>query len=119
MKKLSFLLGTLGGAMAGYVLSNNKLRRELSEVKDASTAAKILGKHLAADGQAVAREVTELAKQHHLDDRLSEGKKYAEKYYVTAKKELKKFVGAQAKQAKSAAKKAGKKAVKKVKSMVR
>lgn len=119
MKKLSFLLGTLGGAMAGYVLSNNKLRRELMASKDASAAAKVLGKHLAADGQTVAKEVKEIAKEHHFDEHLVEGKRYAKKYYVSAKKELTKFIGKQAKKASAKAKRAGKKAVRKVKSMVK
>ncbi len=119
MKKLSFLLGTLGGAMAGYVLSNSKLRKELMGVKDTSSAAKVLGKHLSADGQTVAAEVRELARQHHLGAHLAEGKKYARKYYVSAKKELTKFLGTQAKQATKVAKRVSRRAVRKAKSMVR
>ncbi len=60
MKKLSFLVGTLGGAMAGYVFSNKKLREQLVNAKDPSAAAKILGKHLSEDGQVVAKEVGSL-----------------------------------------------------------
>lgn len=119
MKKLTFLLGTLGGAMAGYVFSNNKLRKELAEAPDAATAAKILGKHLSSDGQTVAKEVGVLAKQYHLDDRLDDGKKYARKYFDSAKKELTKFVSKQASQATKAAKRTGKKAVRKVRGLVR
>ena len=43
MKKLSLLLGTLGGATAGYLFSNKKLRDQLSGAKDAEEAARILG----------------------------------------------------------------------------
>jgi len=92
MKKLSFLLGTVGGALAGYVFSNKKLRTELGKTKDAAEAAKILGKHLAKDGQTVAREVGELAEQYHLDDRVAEGKEYVTSYYKTAKAEAQKFL---------------------------
>ena len=92
MKKLSFLLGTVGGALAGYVLSNNKLRAELQKAEDASEAAKILGKHLSKDGEAVAKEVGQLAEQYDLDDKLQNGKKYVKSYYKSAKEEVKKFL---------------------------
>ncbi len=115
MKKLSFLLGTLGGAMAGYVFSNKKLREQLLGAKDTSAAAKILGKHLAEDGQVVAKEVRDLAEQHGLDDRIADGRKYVEQYYSSAKDEVQKFIGAKVKQATKVAVKAKKHAVKKVK----
>lgn len=113
MKKLSFLLGTLGGAMAGYVFSNKKLRAELMEAKDATQAAKVLGKHLSADGQKVAKEVQELAKEHDLDGRLAEGKKYVQEYYSSAKDEVQSFLGAKVKEASRAAKRATKHVTKK------
>ncbi len=119
MKKLSFLLGTVGGALAGYVLSNQKLRDQLMKAKDASAAAKILGKHLSEDGQVVAKEVGQLAEQYELDDKIAEGKKYVKSYYDSAKVEVKKFVGAQTKMAKKTAMKAGKSAVKKAKKMMK
>ena len=92
MKKLSFLLGSLGGVMAGYVFSNTKLRTELMKAKDTSAAAKILGRHLSADGQTVAKEVQQLAEQHHMDKHVADGKKYVQKYYKTAKDEVQKFI---------------------------
>lgn len=104
MKKISFLLGTVGGALAGYVLSNKKLRAELSETKDATEAAKILGKHLSKDGQTVAKEVGELAEQYHLDDRVAEGKSYVAKYYKSAKSEAQKFLKKKVKEATNAVK---------------
>lgn len=100
MKKLTFLLGTLGGAMAGYVFSNKKLRNEMMEAKDSSEAAKILGKHLSTDGQIVAKEVRQLAEQHGLDGRIAEGKQYVQDYYSSAKDEVQKFLGAKMKEAK-------------------
>lgn len=119
MKKLSFLLGTLGGAMAGYVFSNKKLRDQLMAAKDASAAAKILGKHLSEDGQVVAKEVRQLAEEHNLDDRIADGRKYVQNYYESAKGEVQKFLGAKVKQATSVASKAKKHAVKKVKKALR
>lgn len=92
MKKLSFLLGTVGGALAGYVLSNQKLRDQLVKAKDAAQAAKILGKHLSQDGQIVAKEVGQLAEQYDLDDKLAGGKKFVKDYYTSAKKEVTKFI---------------------------
>jgi len=102
MKKLTFLLGTVGGAMAGYVFSNKKLRNEMLEAKDSKEAAKILGKHLSNDGQVVAKEVRQLAEQHGLDDRIADGKEYVQEYYSSAKDEVQKFLGAKVKEAKRA-----------------
>ena len=123
MKKLSFLLGTLGGAMAGYVFSNKKLRTELQNANDAGAAARILGKHLAEDGEIVAKEAKRFAEQHNLDAKIAEGRKFAQKYYDSAKDEVQKYIGSKSKQVVKVAKKAGKKAVKatvkKVKRMVK
>ncbi len=123
MKKLSFLLGSLGGVMAGYVFSNTKLRTELMKAKDASAAAKILGRHLSSDGQTVAKEVQQFAEQHHMDKHVSDGKKYVQKYYRTAKDEVQKFLSAKVQDATKVARKAvikGKKQVaRKMKAMAR
>jgi hypothetical protein len=115
MKKLTFLLGSLGGAMAGYVFSNKKLRDQLVNAKDASDAAKILGKHLSADGQVVAKEVRQLAEQHGLDDRIADGKQYVQSYYTSAKNDVKQFLSSKTNEATKMASKAKKSAVKTVK----
>jgi hypothetical protein len=119
MKKLSFLLGTVGGALAGYVLSNGKLRDELTKAKDATAAAKILGKHLAADGETVAKEVGTLAKEYKLDDKLAEGKKYIKEYYKTAKDEVKGLITTTGTDAKKKTITVAKKVVKNVKKAVK
>lgn len=100
MKKLSLLLGSLGGVMAGYVFSNKKLRNELMDAKDASAAAKILGKHLSADGGQVAKEVKTFVNSQDWEKTLAQGKKYAAKYYKTSKKEVEKMVKLGTKEAK-------------------
>ena len=61
--------------MAGYVFSNTRLRAELMRAKDGKAAARILGRHLASDGQTVAKEVQQLAEEHHLDAHVAQGKK--------------------------------------------
>lgn len=119
MKKLSFLLGTLGGALAGYVFSNGKLRTDLRKAEDATDAAKILGKYIAKDGEHVAKEVGELAEQYELDARVADGKKYVQKYYDSAKKEVQRFLGAKAEEAMKSVSKAKKEAVKKVRSLAK
>lgn len=119
MKKISFLLGTVGGALAGYVLSNKKLRTELRDAKDATAAAKILGRHLSHDGQVVATEVRELAEEHHLDDRLAEGRKYVKNYYKSAKEDVQDFLGAKVKEATKTAIKAKRSVGRKVRAAMR
>ncbi len=100
MKKLTLLLGSLGGALAGYVFSNKQLRHDLAKAKDAQAAAKILGKHLSNDGQAVGKEVTQFVKSDHFQDKMSEAKKYAKDYYTKSKKEVEKMMKQGTKEAK-------------------
>ncbi len=115
MKKISLLLGALGGAMAGYVFSNQKLRNELSEAKDAEAAAQILGKHMKSDGKKIGKEVWDFVQSDEVQKNINHAKKYAEKQFKTAKTEVQKYMKKEAKQLKSAAKSAAKKAVKRAK----
>ena len=85
----------------------------MMKAKDASEAAKILGKHLASDGQTVAKEVQQLAEQHHIDHHVAEGKKYVQQYYKTAQDEVKKFITTKVKPTMKAATKGKKAAPKK------
>ena len=119
MKKLSLLLGTLGGAMAGYVFSNSKLREELTGAKDAEAAGKILAKHLAKDGKQLGHEVKKFAESDEVQDNLKKAKEYAQ---TTVKKfqgeltsmmkegkdEMKKMVKKEVSKGKKAVKKATK-----------
>jgi hypothetical protein len=88
MKKLSLLLGTLGGAMAGYIFSNSKLREELSGAKDAETAGKILAKHLQHDGKQLGKEVQEFAKSDVVKDNLKKAKHYVQANAKKLRKDL-------------------------------
>ena len=109
MKKISLLLGSLGGAMAGYIFSNKKLRQQLADAKDAGAAAKILGKHLASDGEQVAKEVTRFVGSHDWEGTMNTGKKYAVKYYQASKREVQKMMRKGKKEAKILVSKAKKK----------
>lgn len=120
MKKLSLLVGALGGAMAGYVFSNNKLREDLSSAKDAEEAGKILAKHLQKDGQQIGKEIHQFVKSDAVQDNVEKAKKYADAQLKKLKGDLKgmmakgeKKVAATSKKAAAQAKKTVKKAVKK------
>ncbi len=110
MKKVSLLLGTLGGAMAGYLFSNKKLREELTNAPDAQQAAKILGKHLSQDGDKLAKDVKEFVESDSVQKSIKQAKVYANKQYVSAKKEVKKLVKKGEKEAMNMAKQMKKKA---------
>ena len=92
MRKLSFLLGTLGGALAGYLLSNPKLRDELTKAKDAETAARRLGEYLQRDGKKIAKEVKNFIESDDVQRNLGKAKKFAQQKLHAAKKEVEKFV---------------------------
>lgn len=77
MRKVTLLLGALGGAMAGYVFSNKTLRDELSNAKDAEAAGKVLAKHLAKDGKQVGKEVKNFIESDEVQANLQKAKKYA------------------------------------------
>ncbi|MBP9750302.1 MAG: hypothetical protein KBC95_00470 [Candidatus Peribacteraceae bacterium] len=117
MRKYTLLFGALGGAMAGYLFSNDKLRKELATAKTADDASKILGKHLAQDGKKIGGEVKKFVDSDMVQDNMSKMKTYAQDYIEKAKDDVaalmksaeKKVMGAEKK-----AVKAVKKAVKKV-----
>ncbi len=88
MKKFSLLLGTLGGAMAGYILSNDKLRAELSKAKDPEAAAKLLGTHLSRDGHKIAKEVKSFAESDDVQKNLKKAKTFAQKKLAEAQKSV-------------------------------
>lgn len=92
MKKLSLLLGTLGGAVAGYLFSNNKLRDELGKAKSTEAAAKILARHLQSDGSKVGAEIQSFIRSEPVQQKFSQAKEYAKKELQVARQELKKLV---------------------------
>lgn len=115
MRKLTLLLGAMGGAMAGYVFSNKTLRQELADAKDAEAAGKVLAKHLAKDGKQVGHEVKRFIESDEVQDNLAKAKKYAMDQAKELQKNAMSLMKQGQKQAASYVKKTTKKAGKKVK----
>jgi len=85
-------MGAVGGAMAGYLLSNDKLREELMNAKNTDDAAKALGKHLQTDGKKVAGEMQRMAKSEEVQKNIKKAKKYALSQWSDAEKKMKGWV---------------------------
>ena len=119
MKKLSLLIGTLGGAMAGYLFSNQKLRKDLAGAKDAETAARLLGKHLQQDGKKLAAQAQEFVESEEVQKNLKKAKTYAQDTFEVARKELTNLVNRAEKAASDAAGEAGSSARKVARKAVR
>ena len=77
MRKLSLLVGALGGAMAGYLFSNTKLREELAGAKDPESAGKILAKHLQKDGKQLGTQVKKFVESDDVRKNLTKAKTFA------------------------------------------
>lgn len=88
MKKLSLLLGTLGGATAGYLFSNKKLREQIANAKDGEEAARLLGQHLQKDGKKLAKQMQDFIESEEVQKNITKAKTYAKKTVDDAKKEL-------------------------------
>ena len=70
MKKLSFVVSTLGGAVLGYLASNKKLREELSKAKSPDIAGKILASHLQKDGKHIGHELRSFLESAHMQKKI-------------------------------------------------
>jgi len=112
MKRFSLLVGTLGGAMAGYLLHNKKLRDQLANAKDAEEAAKLLGKHLQKDGKKIAKQVQDFVASEDVQKNVGKAKSFAKKKVSEAKVEMDALVCKGSCKAKKAAKKGATKAKK-------
>lgn len=104
MKKLSILIGTLGGALGGYLLSNTKLREGLMNAKDPEQAARILGKHLQQDGKKLAKDAQTFIESKEVQHNLKKARKFAEQKMNEAKKQVEVFMKKGQKKAVSAVK---------------
>ena len=105
MKKFSLLLGTLGGALAGYILSNEGLRKKMVEAPNAEAMAKMLGQQLTKDGKKIAKEVKVFVESDDVQKNFKKAKVFASKKLGMAQKELEYLVKKGAKEAKKYAKK--------------
>ena len=110
MRKFSLLLGTLGGALAGYILSNEKLRKQMADAPNAEAMAKMLGQQLTKDGKKVAKEVQTFVESDDVQKNLKKAKAFASKKLGVAQKELEKYAKKGMRQAKRYAKKGMKEA---------
>ncbi|MDB4979236.1 MAG: hypothetical protein JWM56_1422 [Candidatus Peribacteria bacterium] len=121
MRKVSLLLGTLGGALGAYLLSNKPLRDEMMKAKDGEAAAKALGKHLQKDSKMFVKEVKTFVESDDVQKNLQQAKKYTTEKMNEAKKGVKDMMnkstskmGVMMKKETKAATKAVNKVVKKV-----
>lgn len=114
MRKVSLLLGSLGGALAGYLLSNDKLRKALKNAKNAEEAAKTLGAHLSEDGKQFAKEVKTFVESDEFQKNLGKAKTFTTKKFGAAQKGFKSMV----KKGSKSASKMVKKGTKRVKEMM-
>ena len=114
MRKFSLLLGTLGGAVAGYILSNDTLRKKMAKAPNAEAMAKMLGQELTKDGKKIAKEVKTFVESDDVQKNLKKAKAFATKKLGVAQKELEKY----AKKGYKEAKKYAKKGMKEVKGMM-
>ena len=119
MKKLSLLLGTLGGGLAGYLFSNTTLRDQLAKAKDAEHAAKILGAHLQKDGKKLAKQVQVFMESDEVQNNIKKAKQFAQKKVEEASKELNAALSSGTKKAEKAAKREMKRVGAKAKKAVR
>ena len=78
--------------MAGYLLSNKKLREELSKAKDAEAAAKLLGRHLQRDGKKLAKQIQDFVESDDVQRNVKKAKDFTKKKVTEAKAELKDLV---------------------------
>lgn len=105
MKKLTYLLTTASGALAGYLFSNKKLRTDLRNSKNAEDAAKTLGKYLKADGKKIKKETEDFIHSKEVQDTIKKVKETAQSKVDQAKKEVQKLADKGKKKATTTAKK--------------
>lgn len=119
MKKLSLLIGTLGGAVAGYVFSNSRLRDELADADNAEEAARILGKHLQRDGKKVGDQVRDFLESPDVQKNVQKAKAFVQRSIRGMQKEVTRAVKKGEAQVECAARKTAKRVQKKAKHAVR
>ena len=119
MRKLSLLVGALGGALAGYVFSNAKLREELSHAKSAEDAAHVLGKYMQRDGQRLGKQVKELIHSEEVQRNVQKAKAFVQRSVDGATKEIQALTARGKDRAKTAIKRTASRAKKVAKKAVR
>lgn len=88
MKKLSFVVSALGGAVLGYLASNKKLREELSRAKGPDAAGKILASHLQKDGKHIGHELRSFLESAHMQKKIKGVSSLLQQQFQKAEGEL-------------------------------
>ncbi|OGJ54088.1 hypothetical protein A3D11_00600 [Candidatus Peribacteria bacterium RIFCSPHIGHO2_02_FULL_49_16] len=88
MRKLSILFSALGGAAAAYLVSNKKLRAELSKAKTTDDVGKILGKHLQQDGKKLGKDICDFLESDRVQNKIKQANVTAQKHFDIAEKEV-------------------------------
>ncbi|OGJ57487.1 hypothetical protein A3H22_04065 [Candidatus Peribacteria bacterium RIFCSPLOWO2_12_FULL_55_15] len=70
MKKFSFIISTLGGAVLGYLASNQRLREELTKAKGPNATRKILAGHLQKDGKRIGQDIRSFLESAHVQKKI-------------------------------------------------
>lgn len=88
MKKLSFVVSALGGAVLGYLASNQNLREELTKAKGPDAARKILASHLQKDGKRIGREIRSFLESAHVQKKIRGAQTLLQQQWQKAEGEL-------------------------------
>lgn len=88
MKKLSFVVSTLGGAVLGYLASNKKLREELSKARGPDAAGKILASHLQKDGKHIGHELRSFLESAHMQKKIQGVSRLLQQQFQKAEGEI-------------------------------
>ena len=92
MRKFSFLLSTLGGAIVGYLASNKKLRMELTKANSAEAAGKVFARHLQSDGKQIGKALKDFVESDKMQSQLTKAKSLVQHQFHKAEKELQSLV---------------------------
>ncbi|MBI2524221.1 hypothetical protein HYW11_03355 [Candidatus Peregrinibacteria bacterium] len=115
MKKLSFVVSALGGAVLGYLASNKKLREELSKAKNTDAVRKVLAHHLHKDGQSIGHELRSFLESGPMQKKIQGAQALFQQQFQKAEGELSSLFG----HGKSEAKRFTRKALRSARSSVK
>ncbi|MBI1934522.1 hypothetical protein HYS30_02540 [Candidatus Peregrinibacteria bacterium] len=115
MKKLSFVVSALGGAVLGYLASNQRLREELTKAKGPVAARKILAGHLQKDGKRIGQDIRSFLESAHVQKKIRGAQTLLQQQWQKAEGELSSLFG----HGKSEAKRFTRKALRSARSSVK
>lgn len=86
MKKLSFVVSALGGAVLGYLASNKKLRDELCAAKNTETLGKTFARHLQQDGQRIGYELKAILESKKMQQKIRSARSLVQHQFQKAER---------------------------------